>query len=703
MDIHKLLDQLDEIIYISDPETNELLFLNRCGRNKFGTLTPGVKCYEHLQGAEAPCSFCTNGTLQNCQGHRITWVRQHPTVGNMLLHDSLIEYDGRLCRMEEAIDITRYITELNDTKQNLAAERKLVSCIENLVMSTDFDAAVNSMLETIIEHYDADRAYIFEFDWTHDVTHNTFEICRDGITPQKQNLQNLPIAVVAVWVDVFRNQQKKINIIEDVDALKDDPTRHIEYDCLHPQGIKSLIAVPIFVDGNLHGFLGMGNPHAHMDAPELLTQVTYIAANELQKRLLTEELTNKSYHDPLTGLRNRLAYDEVLEQLLGKGLSTGVAFLDLNGLKWVNDCLGYDMGNKAIRKVCAILQEHIDPQYIYRISGDEFVIIWPDVGYKVFTDAAEKLENALSEEKDIASIGYVWDNNEDVGITVRKAEKAMQTAKNKFYATNTDLKGHRPGYLDALLQEFRDSTFIPYLQPLYSIQYGCVYGAEVLVRKIDPHGNIHTPIEFIGIMEREHMISMVDFAMLCQSCELIQKWKSVWPHLILNVNFSRHTLMEPDYLERVDRILAETEVDPAQLVFEITESSQNIQLESLSNLLDEVKKRGITIAIDDLGTEAACLEMLYLPQIGVVKIDKNLIDKAAHNDRTKTVIRSLVNMCHDLKMRCVAEGIETQKQVELLKALGCDRLQGYFIGKPMPTDEFFSRFAPTADKEDARA
>ena len=85
----------------------------------------------------------------------------------------------------EAIDITRYITELNDTKQNLAAECKLVSCIENLVMSTDFDVAVNSMLETIIEHYDADRAYIFEFDWMHDVTHNTFEICRDGVAPQK--------------------------------------------------------------------------------------------------------------------------------------------------------------------------------------------------------------------------------------------------------------------------------------------------------------------------------------------------------------------------------------------------------------------------------------------------------------------------------------------------------------------------------------
>lgn len=200
MDIHKLLDQLDEIIYISDPETNELLFLNRCGRNRVRRTYAGRKVLRAFAGCEAPCSFCTNGTLQNCQDHRITWVRQHPTVGNMLLHDSLIEYDGRLCRMEEAIDITRYITELNDTKQNLAAECKLVSCIENLVMSTDFDVAVNSMLETIIEHYDADRAYIFEFDWMHDVTHNTFEICRDGVAPQKQNLQNLPIAVVAVWV-----------------------------------------------------------------------------------------------------------------------------------------------------------------------------------------------------------------------------------------------------------------------------------------------------------------------------------------------------------------------------------------------------------------------------------------------------------------------------------------------------------------------
>ena len=588
-------------------------------------------------------------------------------------------------------------TELDSARNDLSVEKKLLDCIENLVMNDDFTAAVNSGLTTILEYYDADRTYIFEFQWKENLTRNTYEIYRDGISPQIENLQTVPVDVVARWVDSFEDQeQNTIIFIGNVDALKDDPTRRLEYDCLHPQGIKSLIAIPIFINGKLHGFLGIDNPRSHKDALTLLTQLTYIIANELQKRLLTEALTKKSYQDPLTGLNNRLAYDEMLEHLRGKEFPVGVGFLDINGLKWINDTLGHDMGNKVIQKICTILNEHIEQQYIYRISGDEFVMIWPDVDYKVFMSAAKKLEAALFAEKNIASFGFVWGKEEDTGIAVRKAEKAMQTAKNKFYAANAELKDSRPGYLDALLQEFRDSTFIPYLQPLYSIQYNRVYGAEVLVRKIDPHGNIHTPVEFISIMECEHMISMVDFTMLRQACELIQKWKPVWPDIVLNVNFSRNTLMEPDFLERIDQILSETGADPAQLIFEITESSQNIQLESLCSLLDEVKQRGISLAIDDLGTEAACLEMLYLPQISVAKIDKSLIDKAEHIDREQLVIRHLIDLCHDLNMRCVAEGIETDSQIELLKKLGCDKLQGYKIGKPMLPEDFLRQFGERA-------
>ena len=126
MDIKQILDQIDEIIYIADMESYELLYLNRIGRERFGEPAPGVKCYEFLQGEEKPCKFCTNRILPHGQGQRHTWVRQHPSVGDMLLHDSIIDYEGRPCRMEVAINVNRYVDEVATAKQDLAAERKLV-------------------------------------------------------------------------------------------------------------------------------------------------------------------------------------------------------------------------------------------------------------------------------------------------------------------------------------------------------------------------------------------------------------------------------------------------------------------------------------------------------------------------------------------------------------------------------------------------
>ena len=321
--------------------------------------------------------------------------------------------------------------------------------------------------------------------------------------------------------------------------------------------------------------------------------------------------------------------------------------------------------------------------------------------YTQFKHIAVQAAAALAAEKQIASLGWVWGREEDVGIAVRRAEKAMQAEKIKYYAAIENSKGQRPGSVDVLLQEFRASTFVPYLQPLYSIQEKRIYGAEVLVRKIDPRGHIYTPISFIQIMEREGMISMVDFTMLRCACELLQQWKAVWPELTLNVNFSRNSITEPDYLERVDKIIAETGADPARLVFEVTESATGIDLNALSDILDGLKARGITLAIDDLGTEASNLNTLRQQQFTYAKLDKSLIDEAEHSERMQIIIELAIELVHKLGMLCVAEGIETKAQIELLKTLGCDRLQGYLIGYPMPADEFFEKFAPKMERANA--
>ena len=525
MEIPEILDQIDEIVYISDLETNELLYLNRCGRASFGEPKPGAKCYEHLQHKALPCEFCTNDLLPRCPGQRHTWARKHPTVGNMLLHDSIIEYAGRPCRMEVAIDISRYVS----------------------------------------------------------------------------------------------------------------------------------------------------------------------------------DLTAKSYRDPLTGLQSRLAYEEKLLALQnGSERPIGVGFVDINGLKYLNDTLGHDYGNKALLRACDVMKTYFEPEMLYRVSGDEFIILWTDVGFRSFRETCDLMAQELhGAQEELASFGHIWGTaGEDVPKLIRKAEQRMYDEKRRHYLRSETTASARPQYLDALLQEFRDSTFQIYLQPLYSIEQDRVYAAEGLVRKIDPLGRMHAPIEFIHMMEQERMISMVDYEMLRQACGLLVKWKAAWPEFRIGCNMSRITLAEPDYLNTVDKILAETGADPKRLTFEITEGSQGIQLESMGSLLDALRARGITLALDDMGTEAACLEMLYLPQIQNVKIDRSLICRAENSEREQIVISGLIELCHKLGMLCVAEGIETSSQVELLKKLGCDRLQGYYIGKPMPPEEFFARFAPEKQETD---
>lgn len=242
------------------------------------------------------------------------------------------------------------------------------------------------------------------------------------------------------------------------------------------------------------------------------------------------------------------------------------------------------------------------------------------------------------------------------------------------------------------VQELHNSHFIIYLQPLYSTTRRRVYGAEALVRKLDSNGKLQGPDEFIRMMEEERMISEVDYAIFRQACELLREWEYVWPDFRINCNMSRVTLTEEDYLKRIDEVLKETDVDPGRLTFEITESSGNIQMEALTRILGAVQERGIAIAIDDLGTEASCLEMLYLPQIKVAKLDRSLISKAENSKRGQIVISSIVEMCHKLDMLCVAEGIESASQMDLLEQMGCDRLQGYYIGRPMSPEEFLWRF-----------
>ena len=142
MELYDVLDQIDQVIYLSDLDTHEIIFVNRYGKKQYGPVTPGVKCYEYLQGFDAPCAFCTNQRLREDPDHRYTWHRKLPGTGHLLLHDSIVTVNGRPCRMELAVNVSRY-AHIFEAELSLATEQKLVECIDKLVLSDDFDAAMD--------------------------------------------------------------------------------------------------------------------------------------------------------------------------------------------------------------------------------------------------------------------------------------------------------------------------------------------------------------------------------------------------------------------------------------------------------------------------------------------------------------------------------------------------------------------------------
>ena len=688
MDFQAILDQMGEIIYVSDQTTDELLYLNQTGIQRFGAPAPGTKCYTHLCGRASPCHFCAQGRSSS-QKQRQAWLRERPDLGNVLLSHTLIEYEGRPCRLGTVTDVDSYIAELSAAKSDLTAAKMLISCMEQMVSGGD----AKCVMDTVRAYYDADRAYALRFAADRRTASIIHEVCREDVVSQQELMQDIPVELLKPMLSALQpSNQRTVCVIADVDALRDDPARRAVYDWLHPQGVRSLIAVPVYHGSELHGFLCAENLRQNVDAPELLEKIAYMAAGELHRRELMEELRQKVYFDPSTMCYNRIAYDEALDRLCGTEIPVGVGCLNLNGLRRINESLGYRYGDRIVYKACAMLKSCFGYKNVYRISGDEYMVLWPNVSYEDFTAACERLQNELRTEKDFASFGNAWGIKEKVSGINSEAETSMRTLKNRYYAERD--QSERPAFLEALLREFRESTFIGYLQPLYSLQKGRVYGAEMLVRKVDAAGRMQFPMEFISALEQHGMISMVDLEMFRQACERICRWKSVWPDLILNVNFSRATLSEPDCMERVDAILKESGVDPRQIIVEVTEGSQGMQREVMEARLTAFKERGFAVALDDMGTEAACLETLFLPQLDLIKIDRSLISRAEHGERERTVVAGLIELGHRLNMTCVAEGIETESQLELLKRLHCDRLQGYYIGKPMPPEEFFERFAP---------
>lgn len=311
----------------------------------------------------------------------------------------------------------------NKTKKQLSVADTLISCITLLAEEKDINKAIDNLLKILNDYFDGDRAYLFEFDYEKQTTSNSYEYAAEGITKEIDNLQDIPLEIIDVWIKKFKETGTFYISSLDKDVDKESET----YRYLEMQQIESLIAVPLIENNVIIGFLGIDNPKINYEDLSLLSSATFFILDSIDRRETHEKLQRLSFEDTLTSVYNRNRFNHDIEEYHNNPVENiGIAYFDLNGLKEINDTKGHDAGDKLIKNTANAINRVFVGE-TYRIGGDEFVVITSPVEKDIFEQKVREAIKKLTTNGISVSYGTSWAQNSQT------IEKQLTTADHLMY------------------------------------------------------------------------------------------------------------------------------------------------------------------------------------------------------------------------------------------------------------------------------
>lgn len=435
-------DNFDGLVYVADIDTHEIVYTNKKTMETYGLQASdlvGRPCYSLLQNNAFPCTFCNNSELQ--EGQFIKWNYYNPLLDRyLLLHDTLIKKDGHRYRMEIAFDVSSQEenTRVNDWQQTM--ERLVNEAIAVAIQKPTPDETMSSLLESIGKILKGDRVYIFEKNEEGNMD-NTYEWIAADSTPEKENLQNVPAKTFEIWNKGF--QKDHMVVIKDVERIRDnDP---MVYAYLKPQNVHSLVVVPfsLHIENEMYGteldidgFYGIDNPPSEYleYTKTILRIVSHFILGILKRRNLVRELQHLSLLDHQTKLGNRHAMNQYITKLQDWE-QLGVVYCDVTGLKAVNDTKGHQEGDRLIMRACESLKKEFCEYEIFRIGGDELLVVCPEIEEEVLRQQADHLRQNALENDVVLAVGTSWtsEKTENMENMMFRAEQDMYQDKQKYY------------------------------------------------------------------------------------------------------------------------------------------------------------------------------------------------------------------------------------------------------------------------------
>ena len=450
-----------------------------------------------------------------------------------------------------------------------------------------------------------------------------------------------------------------------------------------------------------------------------------------ERKLVEQQLAHQAFHDSVTGLANRALFRDRVEHALERqqrdDRPVSVLFIDLDDFKTINDSLGHAAGDQLLAKVGERLRGCLRAaDTAARLGGDEFGVLLEDAGYERAAEVAERVMGVLErpfqlESKEVfvrASLGIAIGDEDRRGM--KGAEELLRNADVAMYTAKSRGKGRyqmfEPAMHTAVLQRLdlkadlqraaEADEFVLHYQPVIVLRTGAVIGVEALVRWRHPRRGLILPVEFIPLAEETGLIIRIGQWILGEACGEAVRLHRRFPRnppLTMSVNISAHQLQHPGLIEEVREALRTTGLSAASLVLELTETAMMADADLAILKLNQLKELGVKLAIDDFGTGYSSLNYLRRFPVDILKVDKSFIEQVAVGGEQGALTASIIKLASTLQLLPVAEGIETQAQLDRLQEMGCPLGQGHLFSRALAADAIERLIAERADLAPAAA